>query len=265
MITIYQIQNLFSYLPKPMFDIPNWFIAGGSVASSSFSDIDIYFSTQTAYDAVLPLFKEHYSIQFETENAISFTYKSSPSAWLEPSNCVIQLIHRSFQPIPLILADFDLNVCRKAILPSGKLFTLPESNHPLQVDLSNLRANTASRFIKYVERGFITHTLHFEELIHHLIANLDVELPGYYHNTTQTCFQSLFKLYSYPPFSGTISCIIDSYPSSTRTDLYSRLIGTSGCYVPDPSFSEEHQLATSTCNLQYATTTIQINYPELFI
>lgn len=264
MITIYQIQNLFSYLPKPMFDIPNWFIAGGAVASSSFTDIDIYFSTQTAYDAVLPLFKEHYSILLETENAISFIPK--PSNVFLSSSLTIQLIHRSFQPIPLILADFDLNVCRKAILPSGKLFTLPESNHPLQVDLTNLRANTASRFIKYIQRGFITHTLRFEELIHYLITHLDVELPDYYHNTTQTCFQSLFKLYSYSPFSGTISCIIDSYPPSIRSDLYSRLCPPDlVAYVPDPSLSHEFQLVTSTAHPTYATSSIIISNPEIFL
>ena len=264
MITIYQIQNLFSHLPKPMFDIPNWFIAGGSATSSSFSDIDIYFSTQAAYDAVLPLFKEHQLI-LQTENAISFKLPRT-NAWLEPSSSTIQLIHRSFQPIPLILADFDLNVCRKAILPSGKLFTLPESNHPLQVDLSNLRANTASRFIKYVERGFITHTLRFEELIHHLIANLDVELPGYYANTTQTCFNALFKLYSYPPFSGTISCIIDSYPPSVRSDIYARLCPPNvTTFVPDPSLSHEFQLVTSTAHPTYATSSIIISNPEIFL
>lgn len=265
MITTHQIQTIFSHLPKDMFNIPDWFIAGGSVASSSFSDIDVYFQTETAYNETLNLFKDNYIFLFQSENAVSFKLPST-NAWIEPSPCVIQLIRRSFQPIDNILTDFDINVCRKAILPSGKLFTLPEANHPLQVDLSNLRANTASRFIKYTQRGFITHTLHFEELIHHLIADLDVELPGYYDNTTQTRFNALFKLYSHPPFSGVISCIIDSYQPTIRSDLYDRLCPYNvTSYVPDPSLSHEFQLVTSVANPSYATSSIITSNPEIFL
>lgn len=260
MITTYDVAHIFSLLPKPIFSIPNWFIAGGAATYSSPSDIDIFFTTEDSFNAVNDLCSTSMQHVFTSDNAI--TYKTDAS-W--PSPIQIQLVKRQFVPISLILADFDLNVCRKAILPNGRLFSLPEANHPLQLDLANLRANSAQRFIRYLERGFITHTLRFEELIHHLIANLDVELPGYYDAHTCTCFRLLDRFYSHPSIAPVIACIIDSYPSATRSDLYSRLIPPSGSYLPDPSFSDEHQLATSTNALPYATTNIQINYPELFI
>lgn len=263
MITTYDVHDIFAQLPSGIFSIPGWFISGGSAVYHNATDIDIYFTTEASFNAVNKLCISTCKHSHTTDNAITYTTKPNPFGSVRSKP--IQLVKRQFVPIPLMLADFDLNVCRKAILPNGRIFALPESNHPLQLDLANLRSNSAQRFIRYIERGFITHTLRFEELIHHLIANLDVELPGYYDNHTCTCYNALNRLYSHPSISPVITCIIDSYPPSTRTDLYSRLIGTSGCYMPDPSFSEEHQLATSTCNLLYATTTIQINYPELFI
>ena len=263
MITTYDVQDIFAQLPSGIFSIPGWFISGGSAVYHNATDIDIYFTTEASFNAVNDLCASVYKHSHTTDNAI--TYTTTSNLFGSTASKPIQLVKRQFVPIPLMLADFDLNVCRKAILPDGRIFALPESNHPLQLDLANLRSNSAQRFIRYIERGFITHTLRFEELIHHLIANLDVELPGYYDSLTSTCFSALNRLYSHPSIAPVITCIIDSYPPSTRTDLYFRLIGTFGCYMPDPSFSEEHQLATSTCNLSYATTTIQINYPELFI
>lgn len=269
MITIYDVAATFSYLPAEIFPIPGWFIAGGAATCSNPSDIDIYFTSSTAFERVNSIFAAQYDTPYTSENAITYTTKRNTASSRKLTTHgykPIQLVIRQFAPIPTIIADFDLNICRRAILPNGTLFTLPEANYPLYLDIPNLRSNSAGRYIKYLNRGFLTHTLRFEQLIHHLIANLDVELPIYYEgNAANTCFNLLNRLYSQPPLASVITCVIDSYSADVRTSLYSRLIHPTGEYVPDPSFSEEHQLATSTARPDHATATIRANYPELFI
>lgn len=258
MITVDQIHYLFAHLPKPLFDIPGWFIAGGAATSINSNDVDIYFTTETSYLAVQTLFTSLYREPFETPNALSYA---------TPNFRQVQLIHRQFSPIPEILADFDLNVCRKAILPSGQLFTLPESNHPLYLDLTNIRSNSISRYLKYLSRGFISSHTQFEALVHHLISTSDTIAPGYYDGNECSHQMLLTQLYHNPYTAPVVACIVDSYPPTQRLDIYSYLISPIGSYAPDPSLSHDHQFLTSSSPycLKHATPLVHSSNPELFL
>lgn len=258
MITVDHIHYLFAHLPKPLFSIPDWFIAGGSATTFNSNDVDLYFTTEASYLAVQALFTSLYREPFETPNALSYSI---------PKFVQVQLIHRQFAPIPTILADFDLNVCRKAILPSGQLFTLPEANHPLYLDLSNIRSNSISRYLKYLSRGFISSHTQFEALVHHLISTLDTIAPGYYDDNECSHQMLLTQLYHNPHTAPVVACIVDSYPPTQRQAIYSILISPVGSYVPDPSLSHDHQLLTSSSPycLKHATPLVLSSNPELFL
>ncbi len=274
MITVDYLQSIFSKLPPELLPIPGWFIAGGSACYELPTDIDLYFTSEAAFLAVKAVFTSVGRPDFTSDNAESYSYsKSSLSSTVFgdvrsfASGTKFQLIIRKFAPVADILADFDLNVCRKAILPDRSYVSLPESNHPLYLDLNHIRANSPQRLIKYLHRGFLSHTLRFEDLVHHLIANPDTLAEGCYDTVEQSYSQLLHRLYSYPPLASTIACIVDSYPLDVRQAIYSKLIKPSGCYLPDPSLSYDHQLATSSCtySLPFATPAVRKSAPELFI
>ena len=207
MITVDYLQSIFSKLPPELLPIPGWFIAGGSACYESPTDIDLYFTSEASFLAVKAIFTSVGRLGFTSDNAESYTY-SKPTVLLGVFSATtkFQLIIRKFAPVLDILADFDLNVCRKAILPDRSYVSLPESNHPLYLDLNHIRANSSQRLIKYLQRGFLSHTLRFEDLVHHLIANPDTLAEGYYDTVEQPYSKLLYRLYSHPPLASTIAC-----------------------------------------------------------
>ena len=113
MITTYDVHDIFAQLPSGIFSIPGWFISGGSAVYHNATDIDIYFTTEASFNAVNKLCISTYKHSHTTDNAITYTTKPNPFGSVRSKP--IQLVKRQFVPIPLMLADFDLNVCRKAI------------------------------------------------------------------------------------------------------------------------------------------------------
>lgn len=263
MITICNIENLFNKLPAVMFNHSNWFIAGGAVSSNTYSDIDIYFESEQAYKAMHAEFLKLDNGPYETSNASSFAVSNGSY-----SRSTFQLVCRKFGTPAQILADFDLNICRNAVLPDRTLIQPRESFFPMYLDLDKLRANSVSRLIKYHHRNFLTDTNKLVDLIHHLIQNPDVEVGWYYEeqSTTPSTYKHLlYDLFSYPPFTSTCILVIDSYPSETRTALYQELIRDYTEYPSSEYFSEEAQLRTASVNQSLATQLILDKYPELFI
>lgn len=264
MITIYGIQNLFNKLPTFMFNYSGWFIAGGSVVSYNYSDIDIYFESEQAYKAMHAEFLKLDNTPYETSNASSFTIGNGNYS----SRATFQLVCRKFGTPTQILADFDLNICRNAVLPDCTLIQTRESFFPMYLDLDKLRTNSVSRLIKYHHRNFLTDTNKLVDLIHHLIQNPDVEAGWYYEGqgtTPNTYKHLLYDLFSCPAFTSTCILVIDSYPSETRTALYQELIHNCTEYPSSEYFSEEAQLRTASVNQSLATQLILDKYPELFI
>lgn len=263
MITIHQIENLFHKLPTFMFNHSGWFIAGGAVTSYIYSDIDVYFESEQAYKAMHAEFLKRDNNPYETSNASSFHVTDGAF-----TSSTFQLVCRNFGTPTQILADFDLNICRNAVLPDRTLIQTRESFFPMYLDLNNLRANSVSRLIKYHHRDFLIDTNKLVDLIHHLIQNPDVEVGWYYEeqNTTPNTYKHLlYALFSCPAFTSTCILVIDSYPSETRTALYQELIHDYTEYPSSEYFSEEAQLRTASVNQSLATQLILDKYPELFI
>lgn len=263
MITICNIENLFNKLPAVMFNHSNWFIAGGAVSSNTYSDIDIYFESEQAYKAMHAEFLKLDNTPYETSNASSFYISNS-----NYSSTTFQLVCRKFGTPTQILADFDLNICRNAVLPDRTLIQTRESFFSMYLDLDKLRANSVSRLIKYHHRNFLIDTNKLVDLIHHLIQNPDVEVGWYYEeqSTTPSTYKHLlYDLFSCPSFTSTCILVIDSYPPETRTTLYKELIHDYTEYPSSEHFSEEAQLRTASVNQSLATQLILDKYPELFI
>ena len=263
MITICNIENLFNKLPAVMFNHSNWFIAGGAVSSNTYSDIDIYFESEQAYKAMHAEFLKLDNTPYETFNASSFYISNS-----NYSRTTFQLVCCKFGTPTQILADFDLNICRNAVLPDRTLIQTRESFFPMYLDLDKLKANSVSRLIKYHHRNFLTDTNKLVDLIHHLIQNPDVEVGWYYEEqgtTPNTYKDLLYDLFSCPSFTSTCILVIDSYPPETRTALYQELIHDYTKYPSSEHFSEEAQLRTASVNQSLATQLILDKYPELFI
>ena len=263
MITIHHIQNLFHKLPTFMFNHSGWFLAGGAVTSPSYSDIDIYFESEQAYKAMHDEFLKLDNAPYETSNASSFNVSNG-----NYNRTTFQLVCRRFGTPTQILADFDLNICRNAVLPDRTLIQTRESFFPMYLDLDKLRANSVSRLIKYHRRDFLIDTNKLVDLIHHLIQNPDVEVGWYYEEqstTLSTYKHLLYDLFSCPAFTSTCILVIDSYPPETRTALYKELIHDYTEYPSSEYFSEEAQLRTASVNQSLATQLILDKYPELFI
>ena len=263
MITTYDIKKLFNKLPTFMFNHSGWFIAGGAVTSYIYSDIDVYFESEQAYKAMHAEFLKQDNNPYETSNASSFYVTDGAF-----TSSTFQLVCRNFGTPTQILADFDLNICRNAVLPDRTLIQTRESFFPMYLDLDKLRANSVSRLIKYHHRNFLTDTNKLVDLIHHLIQNPDVEVGWYYEeqSTTPSTYKHLlYDLFSCPAFASTCILVIDSYPPETRTALYQELIHDYTEYPSSEYFSEEAQLRTAGVNQSLATQLILDKYPELFI
>ena len=264
MITICNIENLFNKLPVAMFNHSNWFIAGGAVSSNTYSDIDIYFESEQAYKTMHAEFLMLDNAPYETSNASSFNAGNGNYS----SRTTFQLVCRKFGTPAQILADFDLNICRNAVLPDRTLIQTRESFFPMYLDVDKLKANSVSRLIKYHRRNFLTDTNKLVDLIHHLIQNPDVEVGWYYEeqSTTPSTYKHLlYDLFSCPSFTSTCMLVIDSYPPETRIALYQELIHGYTEYFSSEHFSEEAQLRTASVNQSLATQLILDKYPELFI
>lgn len=128
--------------------IPNkdWFIAGGSAASESYSDVDVYFTSQQAYDiaAALPL-----NFLIVTSNAKTFEFKASS----QTRN--IQFISRHIGDHVSVIESFDLNKARCVIFPDGTRYNHKSSQLPLHFTLDTFNKDTISRFAKYIHfKGF---------------------------------------------------------------------------------------------------------------
>ena len=261
MIHSTHISNVLSRIPPEFNSLKGWFIAGGSASTSSYSDIDIYFESEQAYlDA-----KSKFQIEFSTSNADTFTYtKPSNSPFSSNYPISIQLVHKSFGSPLKILSDFDLNVCRNAILPDGSYFQHQTSCKPLYLDISQIRANSVNRFIRYLNRGFYPDFSKLHALVHTLAANPAQIAPHPYDSEFTVDYANLlFRLTSEANLATHILQIIDQLPN--RSDLFSTLIKPDSEYYPHPTYSEELQLLLSTSNPHLATPLIKSNYPELFI
>ena len=126
----------------------NWCIAGSYAALQikSPNDIDVFFHTEedcvaglaSAY-AVDPGAKD---TEYETNNAVSMYFDSI--------SLPVQFIRKHFGKAEEVIDTFDLNICKRAILPDGTSIACPSAYEELHI--SNVTASTFTRYFKYIGR-----------------------------------------------------------------------------------------------------------------
>ena len=119
----------------------DYFIAGGYVVTpDNYSDIDVFFYTETDY---LQARKRLGKPDFSTEHADTY----------HDSSDIIQLINSRFGSPYDITSSFDLHNCCKALLPDGQVYTHPDYNDKISVNTDNLNSATIKRLFKLSEIG----------------------------------------------------------------------------------------------------------------
>ena len=180
----YALQFLNNIIPHK-----NWFIAGGCLASDTFNDIDVYFTTQE--DAISAISKIS-TTTHNTPNAVTFLLEIPPSNLISALNIFakrdrqIQFIRRSTGSHVDILEGFDLNKSRYALFPDGTRYAHPTTALPLHFTLDLFNKDTIRRYAKYViEKGFTVDTV-----VHHnfvsILAQDTMVVNDYYDGISST-------------------------------------------------------------------------------
>lgn len=136
-----------------------WFISGSYANRkiTSPNDIDVYFENDRIMLEVIERLKtesKHCNVYLTGESALSITVM--PKGW----DILIQFIKLT-GTVTEVLDRFDLNVCKKVLLPNGEYYEHPRSNLPLNIDTINY--HTFSRFFKYLYR--LNPDIHQEEVL----------------------------------------------------------------------------------------------------
>ena len=117
-----------------------WFIAGSSAntAIKTPKDIDIFFYTKEDFEEAVNNIAKQSTYAYITPNAHTYYSMQKP----------VQLICKYFGTPEEVFDTFDLNVCKKAILPQNICISDPTSDQPLHI--AKINYDTFSRFFKYV-------------------------------------------------------------------------------------------------------------------
>lgn len=210
MITYWNIDNLFNELPKELFDLSGWYISGSAATCATYNDIDIYFESKEAFDAVYALFASFPGYNcYDMKNLIEVTPKSQPldtffdgstpreiSRQLT-SKYIIQLICKFFGPPEEVLSKFDINICRNAILPDKTYYQHPTSLDLMYID--NITSSSANRLHKYIMRGFPIDRDKYIEFVNYLCSNPNQKFDSFYENSMASSYDLLRTLLSISP------------------------------------------------------------------
>jgi len=232
---------------KQLLPPSGWFIAGGSLLDKA-KDIDIYFIDQHTASTVIKQFGE---ADYTTSNA--HTYKNSsgviPSKAPIIDHYDIQLIVNQFGTPEQILADFDLNKSRQAMLPEGTLYQHPTFHDDLYFELDKFQSNTLSRLTKYIyQKKQTLDFTKFQTALNKLVYRWDERIPHYYEKKVKSTVGFQIRTFMsvnmfYVPY---IIKAIDQLPANQRLKIYDFLIKSHTKILPLPHFSPELQLYTAT-------------------
>ena len=220
----------------------DWFIAGGSAASESYNDVDVYFTSQQAYDiaAALPI-----DFNIVTSNAKTFKFKD-PFQTRD-----IQFISRHVGDHVSVVESFDLNKSRAVIFPDGTRYNHESSQLPLYFTLDTLNRVTISRFAKYVYVKGFEPDLDMVPIFTTLLQSDSVEVEDYYDNqTTKIRIAPVTQLCNYNVCEQTLQfayAALEGLPSELRLRRYLYLFTCWSRAQPprDDSLSTEHLYAYS--------------------
>jgi hypothetical protein len=147
--TIKTMDGIREYIHK-LIGHDNWFISG-SFANPLLlnpNDIDVFFNTKADYESAVAHVAMLYAANKDlvsdevTTNAATF--------YLRQISLPVQFIRKSFGTVEEIFNGFDLNVCKKALLPDGTLVVHESSNQELRVE--SVSYDTFTRYFKYANR-----------------------------------------------------------------------------------------------------------------
>lgn len=126
----------------------NWFISG-SAANTKIKDpgdVDVFFLTE-----------QDYVVAYNVLNSMTTTCEFSVGNTLNASTFVIgnsilpiQLIKKIFGSPDEVFDSFDINVCKKAVLPDGK--HVQDITADFMPQITNPGGHTFTRYFKYIDR-----------------------------------------------------------------------------------------------------------------
>ena len=221
----------------------DWFIAGGSAASEYYNDVDVYFTSQQAYDtaAALPI-----DFDIVTSNAKTFKFKA-PFQTRD-----IQFISRYVGDHVSVVENFDLNKARRVIFPDGSRYNHKSSQLPLHFTLDTLNRDTISRFVKYVYVKGFEPDPNMVPIFTTLLQSDSVEVEDYYNNnqTAKIRIAPVTQLRNYNVCEQTLQfayAALEGLPSELRLRRYLYLFTCWAHEKPprDDSLSTEHLYAYS--------------------
>lgn len=210
-----------------------WFIAGGSLLSDYYNDVDVYFYSEADYNAaVLP------NPDITTDNAVTYLT-------LLDTRKNLQLINRNFGTPDEILANFDLNKSRQALLPSGELYQHPTFHADLYFDLSQFRGSTLDRLTKYViNKHQIVDIPKLQSNIAQLLTlPLDTKYEHYYNPSIEVSLVTILHKFISDYFVSLsfLFPVFEALSPQSRLDLYSAIIDKYTHIIPLDSMSAELQ------------------------
>lgn len=154
-----------------------WFISGSSanpnVDFNDVNDIDVFFTDRRSLLRSIQLMKKYVhrdvAILHETNNAITMRITGVYHS--------LQLVKKHVGGVEEVMDTMDLNVCKYAIMPNGKLITHPSTKDPIAVVKPSFQS--FSRLVKYANNlNLCTYTA-LKRAIDQYIED-DTEVEDYY-------------------------------------------------------------------------------------
>lgn len=170
--------NMFKkFLKENDIDI-KFFIAGGSVFSKTYNDVDLYFYSEEDFLEFKKAYKNSRSI-YQTNNAYTFNI---------PTYCVdFQAIKKNFGPPEEIFQTFDFNCCKCAYTSEYEYIYDESYSKEIDINLSMFDFDTAERYFKYIDKGAIDAELkEFKKMVHFILSNPEREYESYYDNSIRS-------------------------------------------------------------------------------
>lgn len=239
----------------------DWFIAGGALFEKH-KDVDIYFRNEDAYNLVASYFTR-VSLR-STTFADTYTIHSRKTFF---GGFTIQLIKKSFGTPQQIVADFDLNKSKRALLSDGTTYVDPTFHDDLYVNPDKFRYNTLARIYKYIKtKNCNLDQPKFIDFIHSLLLTPEAKVESYYENKTKTVKDALLVGTKQWPFLlETIINITETFSKKQRLAIYTWLIISHSEILTLTSMSLELQLLLTVHKQQKPTPELLRQYPEYFL
>lgn len=156
-------------LLKTLLGNSGWFISGSfaNLAVSAPNDIDIFFYSELEYLQAVAKVKAIVDEDYILNSPYAFSF------YIEEITLPVQLINKHFGTPEEVFNTFDLNICKRCILPDGSYYEDKEAQKPLTIN--NINHGTFTRYIKYLKRtNNDTITTYVHTLIDTYIGNNNI-------------------------------------------------------------------------------------------